>query len=177
MVPTLQCGLLRSNFCLAILLLSGSPSPEDARAAIINAGGAAVLDRNDWSVNRNSRPGFQPRPGGRLPSWRSAGISTTQAVARYLASGFLISGFLSPAAFCAACSCSTLACRLPTVLLRATISCLRAAISLPAALSLCRASSAFLVTSCCRKLTLLCRQPVRLSSPVVFVQSSTPAIS
>ena len=34
-----------------------------------------------------------------------------------------------------------------------------------------------LITSRCRKLTLLCMQPVRLSSPVVFVQSSTPAMS
>src|SRR5262245_38605421 len=83
---------------------------------------------------------------------------------------YLLSGFLSPAAFCAACSCSTVFCSPLTVALSATISAL-------AALSFCQDSSAFLVTSRCRKLTLLCRQPVRLSSPEVFVQSSMPAIS
>src|SRR5262245_54053593 len=54
---------------------------------------------------------------------------------------------------------------------------LSATISALAALSFWKDSSAFLVTSRCRKLTLLCRQPVRLSSPEVFVQSSMPAIS
>src|SRR6266436_6710411 len=122
MVPTLQCGLVRSNFCLAIWLLSASSISGRYAGRRGQLGGAAVLDRNDWSVNRNSRPGFQPRPGGSMPGVAVVGDIHNLTVAGYLASGFLVSGFLSPAAFCAACSCSTFACRVVTALLRATIS-------------------------------------------------------
>src|SRR5712664_3714538 len=66
MVPTLQCGLVRSNFCLAMWLLSGSSISGRYAGRRGQLGGVAVLDRNDWPVNRNSRPGLQSRPGGSM---------------------------------------------------------------------------------------------------------------
>src|SRR5258708_4914499 len=177
MVPTLQCGLLRSNFCLAMgllfLFLSAFRKARGPPWAISN--GAAFLIRNDRPVNRSDRATFQSWPSAKADL--SIGRGGSRLPRPHYFAGGLVSGFLSPAAFCAACNCSTLVCRLVTTLLSEATSLLSATISVLAAFSLCRASSAFLVTNCCRKLTLLCKQPVRLSSPALLVQSSMPAIS
>src|SRR5437016_12774826 len=84
------------------------------------------------------------------PSRSSASLARPLYAARSctFVSAYLVPGFLSPAAFCAASSCSTVFCRRVTTPLSATISAATTS-------SLCPASSAFLVTSRCKKLTLL----------------------
>src|SRR5216684_8420423 len=103
MVPTLQCGLVRSNFCLAMdcslffLCIS-----ETARTAAVDTGGAAFLNRNDRPVNRNDCgtfpvPAAQARPGcpvppaqGPPPCRPTAGIRFHFACPRLLRIGLLL---------------------------------------------------------------------------------------
>src|SRR6187455_1008700 len=63
MVPTLQCGLLRSNFCLAILLFS-------VPSRLCKHLRKGLLNRKDWQVNRNGCSAFQSHAPGTCRPWR-----------------------------------------------------------------------------------------------------------